>query len=163
MANMLSLCSATQLRGDIAIQGFWSKSNLAIFDVRRCHTNAPSIKKSFSTPAKALANAEKIKKEKYLKECRKKNWHFSPFIVSIDGMFRTEANMILKKLSEDQAEKSGAPKSVLINWMRTQISFALSRGNFRRLFGSRQSLSSIRSSFLKMRFFTDLKVSLLIR
>ena len=138
--SSIPLKRATQLRGDIAVQGFWSKSNLAIFDVRRCHTNAPSIKKSFSTPAKALANAEKIKKEKYLKDCLAKNWHFSPFVVSIDGMLGTEANMILKKLAEDQAEKTGAPRSVLINWLRTQLSFALLRGNFRCLFGSRQSL-----------------------
>ena len=59
-------------------------------------------------------------------------------------MFGKEANMILKKLAEDQAEESGAPKSVLIHWLRTQLSFALLRGNFRCLFGSRQSLNEHR-------------------
>ena len=122
---------ANQLRGDIAVQSFWAKGSLAIFDVRRCHTNAPSLKKAFSTPAKALANAEKIKKEKYLKHCLRKNWHFSPFVVSIDGMLGVEASMVLKKIAEDQAAKMDVPKSVVINWLRTQISFASLRGNFR--------------------------------
>ena len=107
--------------------------------MRRCHTNAPSLKKAFSSPAKVLANAEKIKKAKYLKHCLRKNWHFSPFVVSIDGMLGVEASMILKKIAEDQAAKMDVPKSVVINWLRTQISFASLRGNFRCLYGSRQS------------------------
>ena len=54
-------------------------------------------------------------------------------------MLCDEAGMVLKKIAEDQAAKMDVPKSVVINWLRTQISFASLRGNFRSLYGSRQS------------------------
>ena len=104
------------------------------------------MKKAFSTPPKALANADKLKKDKYLKHCLSKNWHFSPFIVSIDGLLGVEAGMVLKKIAEDQAAKMDVPRSVVINWLRTQISIASLRGNFRCLYGSRQSFLLLSNS-----------------
>ena len=54
-------------------------------------------------------------------------------------MLGIEASIVQKKIAEDQAAKMGVPKSVVMNWLRTQISFASLPGNFRCLFGSRQS------------------------
>ena len=46
--------------------------------------------------------------------------------------------MILKKMAKLRAEKSDAPYSSIVNWLRTQLAFDLVRSNYRCLFGSRR-------------------------
>eukprot|EP00957_Ditylum_brightwellii_P022676 1709887-Ditylum_brightwellii.AAC.2 len=41
----------------------------------------------------------KKKKGKYLNACLEQNGHFSPFVVSVDGMLGKEAAMVLRQLS----------------------------------------------------------------
>ncbi len=54
-------------------------------------------------PKKALERQEKEKETKYCKHCENQRRHFTPFVVSPDGMFGFEA--ILKNLAKLLAEE----------------------------------------------------------
>jgi hypothetical protein len=56
-------------------------------------------------PMKVLANHEKEKKKKYLQPCLDQRRHFTPFVVSADGLIGKEAKTLLKRLSALLAEK----------------------------------------------------------
>ena len=124
-------------RGDIAVNGWWNKANIAVFDVVVKHTNAPSYVIKHKNPKDVLRMAEKDKKRMYSKVCSERRLHFTPFAISADGMFGTEANMLLKIMARKRAEQLAAPYSVILNWIKTQLSFDLVRGNFRCLYGKR--------------------------
>jgi hypothetical protein len=56
---------------------------------------------------KVLAQHEREKKRKYLEPCLEQHRHFSPFVVSTNGLIGREAQVMLKKLSAHLAEKTG--------------------------------------------------------
>ena len=60
---------------------------------------------------KVLAAHEHEKKNKYLEPCLNQRRHFTPFVVSTDGLVGKEATTLLKKLSAILAEKTGKPYS----------------------------------------------------
>jgi hypothetical protein len=62
-----------------------------------------------------LAAHEREKKKKYLGACcLEQRRHFSPFVVSMDGLLgKEEAKLLLKKLSARLAEKVACRMSVL--------------------------------------------------
>jgi hypothetical protein len=47
---------------------------------------------------KVLETHEKEKKKKYLGPCLEQRRHFTPFVVSTDGLIGREAGILLKKL-----------------------------------------------------------------
>ena len=49
-------------------------------------------------PEKSLGVSERDKKRKYLDSCLQQRHHFSPFVVSINGILGTEAEAKLKCL-----------------------------------------------------------------
>jgi len=65
-------------------------------------------------PKKALERQEKEKKKKYCKPCENQRRHFTPFIVSTDGMFGFEARAFPKRLAKLLAEEWKKPYSVLM-------------------------------------------------
>jgi hypothetical protein len=89
--------------GDLHIRGFWARRMDVIVDVRVTDTDA----KSYRTrdPHKVLATQEREKKQKYLDACLKQRKHFTPFVVSTNGLIRREAGKLLKRLSLQLAEK----------------------------------------------------------
>jgi hypothetical protein len=92
-------------RGDVLIRGLWQKGTDAIIDVRITDLDAKTnISRS---PMKVLAQHEREKKRKYLEACLDQRRHFSPFVVSTDGLIGKEAQTMLKKLSARLAEKTG--------------------------------------------------------
>ena len=56
-------------------------------------------------PQAVLASQEKLKKRKYLRACLNQRRHFTPFVVSVDGLLGREAVTVLQKLSSRIAEK----------------------------------------------------------
>jgi hypothetical protein len=48
---------------------------------------------------KVLATQEREKKKKYLQSCLEQRRHFTPFVVSTDGLFGRETGELLKRLS----------------------------------------------------------------
>jgi len=80
-------------RGDILIRGFWEGSTDTIIDVRVTNLDSKSYK---NLPLKkALERQEKEKKNKYCKPCENQRRHFTPFVVSMDGMFGFEEDFPL--------------------------------------------------------------------
>jgi hypothetical protein len=71
-------------RGDGLIRGLWEPSTDCIIDVRFTDTDASSYLSK--DPAKVLEQHEKEKKKKYLKPCLEQRRHFTPFVVSTDGL-----------------------------------------------------------------------------
>ena len=48
---------------------------------------------------------EKIKDDKHVKQCHKKQKHVSPFVISVDGILGAEALVVLSHLSQLMADK----------------------------------------------------------
>jgi hypothetical protein len=56
-------------------------------------------------PHKVLATQEHEEKKKYLQSCLKQHKHFTPFVISTDGLIRGEAGELLKRLSLQLKDK----------------------------------------------------------
>jgi len=70
-------------------------------------------------PMKVLASHEKNKKKKYLAPCLAQWHHFTPFIVSADGLIGHEADALVCKLAFTYAEKTDKTLSGL--WLYAQL------------------------------------------
>jgi hypothetical protein len=75
----------------------------AIIDVRVTDVDVKSNRSK--DPCKVLADHECEKKKKHLGACLEQRRHFSPFVVSADGLLGKEAKLLLKKLSARLAKK----------------------------------------------------------
>jgi hypothetical protein len=60
-------------------------------------------------PGKVLAQHKREKKKKYLEPCLEQRWHFTPFVVSTDGLLGKEAKRLLKHFSALLLEKWEKP------------------------------------------------------
>jgi hypothetical protein len=122
-------------RGDILIRGLWEGGTDCIIDVRVTDLDAKS---SLSKdPAKVLENHEKEKKAKYLEPCLKQRRHFTPFVVSTDGLLGEEAKSVLKKLSIALSVKWNKSYSEVRGYVNARMSIAIVRATHRCLRGSR--------------------------
>jgi hypothetical protein len=76
-------------RGDVLIRGFWKHGTDCIIDIRCTDTDAKSVLSK--DPAKVLETHEREKKSMYLGACLAQRRHFTPFVVSTDGLLGREA------------------------------------------------------------------------
>jgi hypothetical protein len=76
-------------------------------------------------PHKVLASQERNKKKKYLQFCLEQHKHFTPFIVSIDGLIGQEAGELLKRLSLQLADKWQHPYLVVRGFISARMSIAI--------------------------------------
>ena len=125
----------SERRGDILIRGLWARGTDAIIDVRVTDTDQKSYQKR--TPAKILHAQETEKKNKYLKDCLDQRRHFSPFVVSTDGMLAREADHVIKAISKRLATKWQRQYSDICGYVKARISIAIVRATHRTLRGSR--------------------------
>ena len=79
----------TYLRADVSAHGFWKRGGTAMFYIQIAILNADSYLRM--TPEKALAKAEKEKKDLYLQTCLERRRNFTPMVYSADGISRAEA------------------------------------------------------------------------
>ena len=82
------------LRGDLHICHLWQHQNYTIIDARVTDIDAKSHLNH--SPDRVLEVQEKYKKNKYLLHCLYKQKHFTPFLVSVDGLLGHEPKIILK-------------------------------------------------------------------
>ena len=94
-------------RGYLLIRGFWEGSTDTIIDVRVTNLDSKSYKNL--PPKKALERQEKEKEKKYCKPCENQRRHFTPFVVSTDGMLGFEARAFLKSFAKLLAENGRSP------------------------------------------------------
>jgi hypothetical protein len=86
-------------------------------------TDAPSYRTR--NPASILKSQEKEKKQKYPKACLEQCRHFTPFVVSRDGMMGHEASSFAKPLSAKLAEKWQKPHSQVCRYINTCLSIVI--------------------------------------
>ncbi len=122
-------------RGDILLRGFWARGTECIVDVRVTDTDAASYRAR--DPAAILKSQEKEKKRKYLAACLEQRRHFTPFVVSTDGMMGREASTFAKRLSAKLAEKWQKPYSQVCGYVNVRLSIATVRATHLCLRGSR--------------------------
>lgn len=122
-------------RGDVLVRGLWAHGTDCIIDVRITDTDAKSNRSK--DPMKVLATHEREKKRKYLEPCLDQRRHFTPFVVSTDGLVGKEATTLLKKLSELLAEKTGKPYPEVCGYVNARLSIAIVRATHLCLRGSR--------------------------
>ena len=88
-------------------------------------------------PAAILKSQEKEKKRKYLAACLEQRRHFTPFVVSTDGMLGCEASTFAKRLSAKLVEKWQKPYSQVCGYVNVQLSISIVRATHLCLRGSR--------------------------
>jgi hypothetical protein len=94
-------------------------------------------------PHKVLAQQERKKKKKYLDPCLEQRKHFTPFVVSADGLLGRKAAKLLERLALHLADKWERPYSVVHGFVNAQMSIAIVRASHLCLQGSRVPLSQI--------------------
>ena len=92
-----------ELRGDLAVHGFWTRGQTAIFDVRITDTDQPSNRNT--DPTKVLLRHEKERKDKYDALCIARRRTFTPLVFSIDGLLCKGATAASKRLASNLAAK----------------------------------------------------------
>ena len=87
-------------------------------------------------PKKVLLNQEMEKKRKHLRNCEKQRRHFTPAVISLDGMMGKEFLTTIRQLANIYATKSGKHYSYVCGFFRSIISIAAVRATHLRLCGS---------------------------
>jgi hypothetical protein len=124
-----------ELRGDVAVHGFWRRGTTAIFDVRVTDTDAPSYRGQ--DPHKVLAKHEKEKKDKYVEHCVARRRTFTPLVFSVDGLRGEEASAATKKLASRLSAKWKRTYSQVCGFVRSRLSITLVRTTSQCLRGAR--------------------------
>jgi hypothetical protein len=115
----------TELRGDVAVHGFWNINKTTIFDVRVCDLDATSyIKKD---PQKAFAQMIKTKTTKYDNACKLRRMDFTPLIFSVDGLLSKPAVEASRRLARILSVKWGRSYSDTCGYVRSRLSISLAR------------------------------------
>ena len=122
-------------RGDLLIRGFWSPATDLIVDVRITDLDSKSYRKT--SPEKALAKQEKEKKDKYLSACLERRKHFTPFVVSADGLKGKEALALLRRLAAMLSDKWQRPYADVCGYVNARMSIAIIRAMHLCIRGSR--------------------------
>ena len=86
------------LIADLSERGLWQPLTVALLDVHVVDTDAQSYT---NCPVSAiLSTAEQEKKRKYSAAAESRRACFTPFVVSVDGVFAREASCFLKRVAE---------------------------------------------------------------
>ena len=106
-------------------------------------TNLDSPSSVCKDPSKALAQHERAKKRKYLQRCLNSRCHFTPFVVSVDGLVGTEAKKLLQNLANRLAAKWSRSYSEVAGYVYARMSIAIVRATHLTLRGSRVPAAQI--------------------
>eukprot|EP00957_Ditylum_brightwellii_P004069 309285-Ditylum_brightwellii.AAC.1 len=90
-----------------------------------------------------LARQEKEKKVKYLQACLEQHYHFSVFVVSINGILSHKSSMVLKQIPKKFAEKWEYSPSYEANHVKKMTSLSIVRATYHCLQGSQVTSSSM--------------------
>jgi hypothetical protein len=132
-------------RGDLLIRGFGTAGTGCILDVRVTDTDSKACCKR--TPFKVLESQEKEKKWKYLGACLENRRHFTPFVLSVDGLLGREAKTFAKRLAGKLAGKWQKPCSQVCGYVKARLSIAAVCATHLCLRGSRVPAHNISTRF----------------
>ena len=85
------------------IRGLWDRQVDAIIDVKLGDADVDTYK--YKPMTSLLAGWEKTKKYYLSEHYHEQQKHFSPFVLSVDGMLGREALVVISQLSRVMAEK----------------------------------------------------------
>ena len=125
----------TESRADVSAHGFWMRGTTAMFDIRIFNLDAGSYLRM--TPEKALAKAEKEKKDLYLQDCLERRRTFTPTVYSADGIPGAEALAAQKRLAALLSYKLKREYSEMCGFVWARMSVAIVRSNSLLLRGPR--------------------------
>jgi hypothetical protein len=94
-----------------------------------------------STIGGRMAEWLKKKKKKYLQPCLDQWCHFTPFVVSVDGLVGNDAMTVIKTLTEDQAQNTDKLYSHLCGFLWARLSIVIVRASHMCLQGYRVPIS----------------------
>lgn len=112
-------------RGDLAIRNLFERGTTAIIDVRV--TDLDSASHRTRDPAAVLLSQEKEKKKKYTPACEARRSSFTPFVVSVDGLFGTEAQQLMTHLATTLSAKQQRPYPPVKARIMVRLSIALAK------------------------------------
>jgi len=125
-----------EARLDVRARGFWQRGQQAFFDVRVFDPNANRYLNT--NLQQCHVTNEKEKKRCYNERVLQvEHGTFTPLVFSIYGSMGRECAKFYSRLADMIAEKRNSQKSVVVNWIRTKICFALLRSCLMCLRGSR--------------------------
>ena len=107
------------------VRGFWNRNTDCIIDVRIVDVNQPSY--LHCKPTSIIKSAEIGKKKMYLEPYLEQRRHFTPFVVSCDGLLEREADVFLKRLSQKLADKWHRPYAQTSSFVKTRFAISLDR------------------------------------
>ena len=115
-----------EARLDISARGFWQKYEMAFFDVRVFNPFAKSYQNQ--TLRAAFVANEKEKKRSYNQRIIQiEQGSFTPLVFCAYGGCGRENDHFISHLVNHIAQKRDLPTSTIMNYVRTKISFALTR------------------------------------
>ena len=121
------LVVSAESRADISTHGFWKQGNTTMFDIKIVNLNTGSY--LHMTPEKALAKAEKEKKDLYLQACLERRRTFTPMVYSADGTPGVEALAAQKRLAVLLSYKLKREYSEICSFVRARMSLAIVSSN----------------------------------
>ena len=126
---------AEDLRGDLLVRNMWRNGTSCILDVRMTDTDAKSYRGR--NPHRVIESQEREKKKKHLELCLEQRRDFTPFVVSVDGLFGKEAKAVIRRLASLLSEKWSRPYSQVCGYLKTRFSITAVRATHLCLRGSR--------------------------
>ena len=87
--------------------------------------NTDATPYQYKSPEKCLETTDKAKKKKYLDTCLKQLRYFTPFVVSVGGLFRVEAEATLKRIDTRLMMKWKEPYSRICGYKKSRVAINL--------------------------------------
>ena len=129
---------------DISARDFWVKGQKAFFDVRVFDPNASRY--VTQNLQQCYGRNEKEKKNGYVERILNvEHASFTPLVFTIQGGMSRECHTFYNRLSDMIENKRREPTSVITNWIRTKLNFALLKSCLLCLRGSRSPWNSTRN------------------
>ena len=114
-------------RADLSAHDFWKRGTIEMFDIKIVNLDTGSYLRM--KPEKALAKAEKEKKEWYLQASLERRRTFTPMVYSVDGITGAEALAAQKRLSALPSYKLKREYSDMCGFVWVRMSLAIVRSN----------------------------------
>ena len=111
----------------------WIPQAEALFDIRVVDTDAQSYRNR--APIDILSTAER-EKAKYHQACVDRRAFFTPLCLFVDGLRGREAAVFVKRMAERLSSNWDINYSLVLGWIRTQLSFSILRATILCLRGS---------------------------
>ena len=129
-------------RADVSAHSFWKRGTTAMFDIRTVNLDVGSC--LCMTREKALAKAEKEKKDLYLQACLDCRRIFTPMVYSVDGITGAESLVAQKILAALLRYKLKRDYSEVCGFVRARMSLVTVRSNILLICGPRDKETQIR-------------------